>query len=117
MSIIAIPSTGETEQSEVNERFGRAEYIFIYDTDKNEKEIFHNPVLDSHGQGPKLINQLASKGIDALITKNLGENAFNATSAAEIKVYLPISGSVKENIEAFQSNKLTIMERATKESH
>lgn len=117
MSIMAIPSIGDSDQSQVNERFGRTEFIYIYNTDTEEKEVFHNPVLDSHGQGPKLINQLAQKNIDVIVTQNLGENAFNAANAAEINVYFPIPGTVKENILAYQKNELKKMERATKESH
>ncbi len=117
MKIIGIPVSNNKPSAQIDERFGRAKYIYIYNMDTNEGKFVENSATDAHGQGPKLIQLLASNSVEYIITQNLGGNAYEATRAAGITVFFPSGSGIQENLDAFRENRLTRMEKATKESH
>ena len=50
---------------------------------------------------------LADKGVDVLITANVGTNAYEALRMTGIEVYLFQKGTIKEALEAFKEGKLS----------
>ncbi len=117
MKIIGIPVSDNQPSAQLDERFGRAKYVYIHNMDTNEGKFVENSATDAHGQGPKVIQLLASNSVECIITQNLGSNAFEATTAAGITVYFPKGNGIQENLDAFRENSLTRMEKGTKESH
>ena len=103
---IAVPSKEKTLESELDERFARAAYFLVYDTEDESYEFFSPDNSQEHGAGTKIVNELSERGIDAVISKNVGENALTALKAANIKAYIASDGNVKENIELLKSEKL-----------
>ena len=99
-------SSGRELSSSVADRFARAEFFVIYDTESGEYEVVENTVAGSHGAGPRVVQMLASYGVDALVVPGVGQNAFGAIMAAGIEVYQSVPGSVEKNIELFKEGKL-----------
>lgn len=110
---IAISSTGKTLDSTLDVRFGRCEYFIIYDS-KNEKikELDNCGQLSGGGAGTAAAQQISDEKVDAIITGNIGPNAFELISRAGIKVYSCGSIPVKMAIEKCQSGDLAELKEA-----
>jgi len=99
---IAITSSGPTLDSQIDPRFGRAQYLLIVDTDSLDVEAIENPnVAAGGGAGIQSAQMVAGKGAKAILTGNCGPNAFRTLSAADIEVYTNVSGAVRDAVEAF----------------
>ena len=99
---ICVTSNGNSIESNLDPRFGRATYFIIADIETMEYEAIENAAANSGGGAGITSGQLmVDKGVEAVITGNVGPNAANVLKAANIKIYRGISASVKENIEKF----------------
>ncbi|MBU1062299.1 MAG: NifB/NifX family molybdenum-iron cluster-binding protein [Candidatus Omnitrophica bacterium] len=104
---ICITSQGNTLDSKVDPRFGRCQYFIIADMDSSEFEAIENPNVSSAGGAGIQSGQLvASKGVKAVLTGNVGPNAFQTLKAAEIDVITGISGTIKEAAEKYKKGEL-----------
>jgi len=100
---ICITSEGGNLDSKVDPRFGRCQYFIIADTDTLEFEAIGNPNIESMGGAGIQSGQLvASKQVKAVVTGNVGPNAFQTLQAAGIDVFTGASGTVKEAIEKYK---------------
>lgn len=108
---ICITSEGKTLDSKVDSRFGRCQNFIFFDTDTGKFEAQENVNAQFQGgagiQSAQLVN---SKDAKAVLTGNVGPNAFQTLSAAGIQIYTGVSGTVKEAVEAYKSGKLKITE-------
>jgi predicted Fe-Mo cluster-binding NifX family protein len=85
---LCITSTGKTLESKVDERFGRAPYFLIVDTETKEFHAVKNTALTTgRGAGVVAVQALSDLGAGALLTGIVGPNAFQALKAAGIKAY------------------------------
>ncbi|AWB10955.1 putative Fe-Mo cluster-binding protein, NifX family [Thermodesulfobium acidiphilum] len=116
---VAFTSQGNSLDSQFDERFGRAMYFIIYDTDTNETKVLENMagVESAHGAGISAAKKLVDAKVDALVTGNCGPNAFYVLSENNIKIYLSNAKTVKEAIEEFKNKKLEIASSPTKGGH
>lgn len=104
---ICVSSKGNSEDSVMDPRFGRAAYFIIIDTDTIESEIIENGAAVSGGGAGITSGQLmVDRGVAAVITGNMGPNAMNVLKAANIEIYRGLNISVKENIENFKKGLL-----------
>jgi len=116
--IICISSQGNTLDSQVDPRFGRCQYFIIVDTDTLEFESVKNPNIDAMGGAGIQSGQLiASKNVKAVLTGNVGPNAFQTLQAVGIEVITGISGSVKEAIEKYKKGNFTVAQGPSTASH
>jgi len=102
---ICITSTGSGIDARVDERFGRASYFLIVDTDTLEFEAIKNPAqAAAQGAGISAAQVVSDKGVEAVLTGSIGPNAFNALRSAKIKVYQGVSGAdtIRDAIEKFK---------------
>jgi len=100
---VAISSSGETLQSNVDPRFGRCPYYIVYDTESGSFEAVENKSrLASGGAGIQAAQSISDMNVKAVITGNVGPNAFRVLSAASIKIYSGATGSVEDAIEKFK---------------
>lgn len=108
---ICITSDGKTLDSQVDPRFGRCQNFIFFDTETGHFEALENANAQFQGgagiQSAQLVN---SKDAKAVLTGNVGPNAFQTLSAAGILIYTGVSGTVQEAIDAFKGGKLKITE-------
>jgi predicted Fe-Mo cluster-binding NifX family protein len=115
---IAISAGGKDLDSQIDPRFGRCQYFIFLDPETMEFEVAENQGLAAMGgAGVQAAQLVVQKGVNALITGNLGPNAASALSASGIKVYLVPGGTVKEVAEAYKSGTLKEISGATVPPH
>lgn len=75
---IAITAQGRELSSEIDPRFGRAKWLIVVNTDTGEFEAHDNSVnLNAvQGAGIQTAQNIANLGVEAVITSNVGPNAF-----------------------------------------
>lgn len=107
---IAFTSKGKSWDSEVDPRFGRAEYFLIYDDEKEEMTIADNTDVANmaHGAGPQAVQNLYEYKPDVLITGNgPGGNAEVVLRKTGIDIFIGASGmNIKEAYESYNKNEL-----------
>jgi predicted Fe-Mo cluster-binding NifX family protein len=104
---IAISSQGEDLEALVDPRFGRCAYFIIYDTETKKIESSSNPALEAMGgAGIQAAQLIADKGVEIIITGNVGPNAFQTLNQANIKIYGGASGTVKESLKKYENGEL-----------
>ena len=82
-----------------------------------EYKAIKNPNIDAMGGAGIQSGQLmAEKHIKAVITGNVGPNAFQTLQAAGIDVITGASGSVKEAVERYKKGVFTLTKAPTKGS-
>lgn len=116
---VAVTSKGRELDAEVDPRFGRASYILVIDTDTLAVEVIDNQTNKNafKGAGIQAAAAICDKGAQALLTGFCGPNAFNALSAAGIKVANNASGTIRETVEAFKQDKFEFASEANTQGH
>ena len=115
---IAVTAKDITLESAVDPRFGRCSHFLIVDTDTMSFESISNEsAMASGGAGIQAAQTLAKTGIEAVITGNMGPNAFQTLSAAKIKVFIGANGTIKEAIEKYKKGELNETESPNVGSH
>lgn len=86
---IAFTSKGKDWDSEVEPRFGRADYILVYDTETEARECIDNTSIRDveHGAGPKTAKLILDLDPDVLVTGNgPGGNAARVIEKANVEI-------------------------------
>jgi len=108
---IAFTSTGTNWESKIDSRFGRAEYIVLYNEENEHLEIIDNSSIknEAHGAGTLTAQKLFEAKPDVLITGNgPGENAANVLKNFNLKIYINAHNqTLSEAYENYKQNKLT----------
>ena len=108
---IVLTAKGEDWNAQIDPRFGRADYLFMFD-DKTEEIITVNN-LDiqnaAHGAGPQTAKKLFELAPDVLITGNgPGGNASAALEKTDVKIFTGAQNmSLKEAFSAWKEGRLT----------
>ena len=104
---VCISSIGKDLSTPVDPRFGRAQFFLFVDTETMEYECIENPAINAGGgAGTKAAQLVSDKGAQAVLTGNVGPNAFTALTAAGIKIYVGLSGSAQESIDKFKQGQV-----------
>lgn len=115
---IALSATGKDLNSAIDPRFGRCANIIILDTDSGEFQVHENPnAMAGGGAGVQTSQFIADSGAKAVLTGNVGPNAFRTLAAAGITVYTGIAGTVQDAVNKFNAGELTATEAPTKRGH
>ncbi len=105
---ICITSTGPSLDSDMDPRFGRCQYFLFIDSDTKAFEAVENSNLSaSGGAGIQSAKLVANKGVEALITGQVGPNAFTTLQAAGIKILTGASGEIREVLEKYQKGQIS----------
>jgi len=99
--IIGLCSKSDSKESNTDERFARAEYFVLYNTENSEYKFLKNTDSGEHGAGPKAVQFFSDNGCNVIIAPRLGENAVKAAKASGIELKLQNDGTVEENIKDF----------------
>lgn len=116
---IAVTSQGKELSSLVDPRFGRAKWIILYDTDSGQYEA-HDNILNlnaAQGAGIQTAKNIANLGAAAVITANVGPNAFKTLNAAGVKIFIAGQQAVQDAIDLFKAGKLKEVSQASVEGH
>ena len=90
----------------------------IIDTESSSLEVVKNEGADSaHGAGVAAARVVVSKGVDAVLTGNMGPKAFNALSESSIKILLGVSGTIEKAVKSFKNGDLKSTEKPTVKGH
>ncbi|MEE4311356.1 MAG: NifB/NifX family molybdenum-iron cluster-binding protein [candidate division KSB1 bacterium] len=104
---IAISSTGKDLNAKVDPRFGRTMYFIVVDTETMEYTVLENAGSESaHGAGIQTSQLVGKEDISAVITGNLGPNAFQTLRASGIQSYHAPDMTIAEAIDAFKKDDL-----------
>jgi predicted Fe-Mo cluster-binding NifX family protein len=115
---ICISSKGKDLNSMVDPRFGRCSYFIIVDIDTlNFESIGNDSMMASGGAGIRAAQTVAKTGVEAVITGNIGPNAFHTLSAAGIMVYTGANGIIRGIIERYKKGDFMKTESANVDSH
>ncbi|RPJ08884.1 MAG: dinitrogenase iron-molybdenum cofactor biosynthesis protein [Spirochaetaceae bacterium] len=115
---ICITSQGKTLDAMVDPRFGRCACFIIADPDSFDFEAYDNSAaVSGGGAGIQAGQFVAEKGVKALLTGNVGPNAFQVLSAAGIEMITGVSGTVREAIAGFKKGTMKSASSPSVESH
>jgi predicted Fe-Mo cluster-binding NifX family protein len=117
--LVAITAQEPTLESRVDQRFGRARYLIVVDTETGETNVCNNEVNlnAAQGAGIQTAQNIAQLKVEAVVTGHVGPNAFRALSAVGIKVYKASDNTVAEAIDGLNEGKLTSLDCADVEGH
>jgi len=115
---LCVTSYGSNLEASVDPRFGRCEYFIIVDTEVMTFEAVGNPAGQSGGGAGIQSGQLiAEKKCEAVLTGNVGPNAYQVLSASGIKIFTGASGTVREAVDKFKKGEYNNTDKATVDSH
>jgi predicted Fe-Mo cluster-binding NifX family protein len=104
---VCVTSEGKTLDSPVDAHFGRCRYFLIVETDTMDYEVIENAHLGvSGGAGVQSGQLMSAQNVLAVLTGNVGPNAFQTLNAAGVDMYTGVQGSVREALDRFISGQL-----------
>ena len=111
---VAVATKGKSLHSNVGHRFGRCAFFIVVDPESMGFEVIDNPGLEErNAAGVQASQMLISKGVDAVVVRNIGHNALVTLRAAGVTVYCRASGTVLNVIEKLMKGELASAERPT----
>lgn len=103
---IAISAVAPGLDAEVDPRFGRCQYFIIADPETMQfEDVENSSAVASGGAGVSAAQEIAGKGVEAILTGNCGPNAYQVLSAAGIKIITGVSGKIQDVIQGYKSGK------------
>ncbi len=87
-TIYAISSTGKTEKSFLDLRFGKCEYIVLYNSENKEYEILENTFKEKEKSGVQLVKFLQKKGVSTIITGEVGHKVSSLLEKKKLQLVL-----------------------------
>ena len=93
--IFAISSTGKTEKSALDLRFGKCESVVIFDSGKNSFTIIENPYKNTGNSGIQLVQFLKDRGVNAIITGEVGPKVSSALEKEKFQLILLAEEKIK----------------------
>jgi len=111
---ICITADGNNLEANVDPRFGRCAYFILYDTETDTFEAIPNTnATGMGGVGIQNATMMAEKGVEVILTDNLGPNAARVLQQADIKVVTGVTGKIKDAVENFKKGSLKASSTAT----
>lgn len=84
---VAITSTGDTQDSKLDSRFGRCSYFAVFDTESQVTEFIPNPNKENtEGAGPASAQLVASKGAKKVISGEFGAKVKSIFDTLQIQL-------------------------------
>jgi len=118
MKICVSAASANDLDAPIDPRFGRCPYFVIVDSETLQFEAVPNTASSGmSGAGIQAAQTIASKGAKVLITGNIGPNAFQALSAAGIKIVTGAFGTVGEVVGKYKRGELRETSSPTVQGH
>ena len=107
---IAFTTKGTEWDSAMDARFGRAEFLLVYDEEKDEIKFYDNRAIKNaaHGAGPQTSQKLFDLQPNVLITGNgPGGNAAMVLEKAGMEIYIGAGDmTVRQAYQAYKNDEL-----------
>ena len=104
---ICVSAVANSLDAQLDPRFGRCPYFVIVDSESMQFEAIPNMASGATGgAGIQAAQIIANNGVKVVITGNVGPNAFQALSAAGIKIVTGVFGTVREAVEKYKKGEL-----------
>jgi len=115
---VVVTSDGAGLDAAASPVFGRCRsYVFV-DTESMDAETVENPAMNAAGgAGIQAAQFVVEQGAEAVISGNVGPNAYNVLLAADVPVHLLEDGTVRDAVEAFKNDQLQRAGGATGPAH
>ena len=109
---VAISATGDNLNADVDKRFGRCPWFLFVDTGSLQCEGIGNKNADAaSGAGTACAQLVLEKEVDAVISGQVGPNAYEVLKQGGIKIFIASQEmSAREAIDKFKNNELKQME-------
>jgi predicted Fe-Mo cluster-binding NifX family protein len=115
---IVVTANGTDLDAPVSPLFGRCPACVFVDPETMHLEAVENPATGTlRGAGFQAAEIVVERGVQAVVTGNVGPNAFKVLQASGVPVYLSSGGTVREAIEAYKTGRLRPMEEANVPTH
>jgi len=118
MSKIAVTSEGPSLEDQMDPRFGRAAGFVVVDLETMATQYIDNgqSQVMAQGAGIQAAELIARAGVTCLLTGFVGPKAFQALSAAGIKIGQNLEGlTVRQAVERFKKGEVEIAQAANRE--
>lgn len=101
---IVITSKGPDLDSEVDLRFGRAQYFIVIQLDSGMITVLSNEGSDTsdRGVGVRNFQRVVDAGAEVIITGRVGQKVMSKLSTSGIQAFLVSGGTVKEAFDAYK---------------
>lgn len=113
---LVVTAQGQTMESPVDQRFGRAANFLIVDTETMTFEILATEPGEG-GAGIGAAKTVIDAGVQAVLTGNCGPNAERTLRAAGVKLFTGVSGRVDEAVEQYKQGRLLEASGPNVQSH
>jgi len=115
---IAVTAGSPELEAEVDPRFGRCRHFIIIDPETMQFEALEStgPSAAS-GAGISTAQMIIGKGVGAVLTGNCGPNAYQALSAAGIKVITGVSGKIAAAVKDYQAGEFKAADQPNVDAH
>jgi predicted Fe-Mo cluster-binding NifX family protein len=116
---IALSSKGNTLDSEMDPRFGRAGFFLLVDPETMEIKVIENKqnLQLPQGAGIQAAQIVVEQGARTVLTGNCGPKAFKVLQAAGVNVGIGVSGTVKEAVNQYKQGKVSFTQAPNVEGH
>lgn len=110
---ILFTSTGKGWSSRIDPRFGRADFLLLYETENDMLTVFDNTLVTkkAHGAGSATAKKVYELAPDVIITGNgPGDNAAVILKHLNVKIYVNAHKySIKEALTKFNEGSLELL--------
>jgi predicted Fe-Mo cluster-binding NifX family protein len=115
---IAVTASGRDLDAPTSPVFGRCMTYILVDTETMQYEAVENPALSAGGgAGIQAAQFIIGLGAQAVVTGNVGPNAFGVLQSAGVPAYLCQDGTVRQAVEAYKAGQLSAAGGATAPAH
>ena len=115
---IAVSSTGSDLDAEVDPRFGRCQFFVIVDLEDMSFEAIPNGNLaQTSGAGIQSAKVVADRGAKAVLTGQVGPNAYQVLSEAGLDIITEASGPVRKAVQQYKNGQFQLAEKPNAANH
>ena len=113
---VCITTTGKDLDAPVDPTFGRAHGFLFVDSETLAAEVVENEP-GAHGAGVQAAQIMSSRGVQAVLTGNVGPNAYQGLTAAGIEIYIGATGAARDALAAYKAGELQRAGGPTSQGH
>jgi len=115
---VIVTANGTDLDAPASPVFGRCPVYIFVDAETMHFEATENPESDTlRGAGIQAAGFIVERGAQAVVTGNVGPNAFRVLQASGVPVYLSGGGTVREAISAYKIERPQPVEEANVPTH